>query len=267
MNCKICKSTTQPFGEAKVMGKYAASYRRCTRCAFIFVADPTWIEEAYQSPINKADIGPVNRMVVTSRATKLIIDLVFRKTQQCLDYGSGYGLFVRRMRDLGYDFKAYDRYCKNLFAADFQVPRLNGQKFDISTAFEVMEHAESPMETFDEIFAHADILLFTTDLVPIPTPALGQWWYYALEHGQHISFFTAQALEYVASAFGKKLSTTGAGLHLISHKRIKTRFMRLFVDETVGKLWELVRSRPSLLMTDFDRLRKQHIAEVGAQSI
>lgn len=263
MNCKICNSPTQYFGTAKVMGKYMATYLRCSKCAFIFVAGPTWLKEAYESPINQTDIGTVNRMMENSRTTKLIIDLFLRKSGRCLDYGAGYGLFVRRMRDLGYDFTAYDRYCKNIFAANFQVACLVGQQFDIVTAFEVMEHVEAPLEIFSEIFAHADAVLFSTEIVPEPAPRPGQWWYYGLDHGQHISFYAKTALEQVASAFGKRLSSYG-GLHLISSKRIACGLFRISASRTMGKVWELVRTRPSLLPTDFERLRSEHLAIIGS---
>jgi len=32
-----------------------------------------------------------------------------------LDYAAGYGLFVRLMRDAGYNFRWSDLYCQNLF--------------------------------------------------------------------------------------------------------------------------------------------------------
>jgi hypothetical protein len=249
------------------MGKYDATYRRCESCGFIFVPEPFWLPEAYQSAINRNDIGPVNRMVGTSRVTKCVIDLFLRGTTRYLDYGSGYGLYVRRMRDLGYDFTAYDKYCENVFAADFAIPDLNGHRFDLITSFEVMEHTESPMEVFDLIFAHADSTLFTTDLVPDPAPALGQWWYYGLDHGQHIAFFTRKALEHAARRFGKHLSTDGHGFHLITSRKVNARLFRMATRERWSKLWEIARPRRTLLLDDWNALRNRDNAALGIESV
>ncbi len=37
-----------------------------------------------------------------------------------MDFGAGHGVFVRMMRDKGFDFFWNDIYCKNLYAKDFE---------------------------------------------------------------------------------------------------------------------------------------------------
>jgi len=114
MKCKICKSGTSDFGKATLMGKHVASYRSCGNCGFIFASEPYWLPEAYSSAITCTDMGTVSRTESCSLATKAVIDLFYHSATSFLDYGAGYGMFVRRMRDLGYNFSAYDTHCLNM---------------------------------------------------------------------------------------------------------------------------------------------------------
>jgi hypothetical protein len=42
--------------------------------------------------------------------------------------------------------------------------------------------------------------MFSTLLVPEPAPKLEDWWYYGLEHGQHIAFYTRKSLAVLANS-------------------------------------------------------------------
>ena len=48
MLCKICESATEPFGEQQILQTFTARYLRCTHCGFVFVEQPTWLEQAYE---------------------------------------------------------------------------------------------------------------------------------------------------------------------------------------------------------------------------
>ena len=63
-----------------------------------------------------------------------------------LDYGGGYGLFVRMMRDRGFDFYRQDIHCENILADQFDLMDLPaGSKFAMLTAIEVFEHLQDPV--------------------------------------------------------------------------------------------------------------------------
>jgi len=121
--CKICQAETRAFGETLIMGKHTASYRRCVSCGFLFAEEPHWLQEAYSDAITSTDMGTVSRTDRNSLMTKAVIDLFYRSSKTYLDYGAGYGMFVRRMRDLGYDFDAYDLHCHNMFAEQVALVR------------------------------------------------------------------------------------------------------------------------------------------------
>ncbi len=262
MNCKICQSATEHFGEATLIAKHKAEYSRCTACGFIFAREPRWLSEAYSSAMTSTDMGHVSRTDQNSLRTKAVIDLFFHSTKRFLDYGAGYGMFVRRMRDKGYNFFAYDTYCENLFSKQFLLTDLSREKFDLVTAFEVFEHLENPADVFANVLERSDNLLFSTELLPEPNPPLSGWWYYGIEHGQHISFYTFKSLQKVAAIHDRHLTSWG-NLHLLSRKPVSLFWYRKATDNRNSEWLGLWRRRPSLLEQDWQDLRKEVLTKLG----
>jgi len=115
MNCKICSSKANLFGRQTILKKYSINYFNCTNCGFIFTEEPYWLEESYSSAISRTDIGTMNRNIVSGLFLSLFIRFFKKRNGKYLDYGGGYGILVRLMRDFGYNFYSYDKYCKSLF--------------------------------------------------------------------------------------------------------------------------------------------------------
>jgi hypothetical protein len=80
------------------------------------------LPEAYASPINVSDTGYVARNLWSAERVRMIVELSRDPAGKFLDYAAGYGLLVRLMRDIGYDFRWADEYCENLFARCFEEP-------------------------------------------------------------------------------------------------------------------------------------------------
>ncbi len=104
------------------------------------------------------------------------------------------------MRDAGYDFFWQDIYTQNLFARGFEAPP-HQQRFECITAFEVFEHLVDPLKEMESMMVLSDNILFSTSLVPEPTPKANEWYYYGFEHGQHVSLYSAKALNIIAQKF------------------------------------------------------------------
>ena len=135
-----------------------------------------------------------------------------------LDYGAGYGMFVRMMRDYGFNFYWYDKYCENLFAKTFESKY---EHYDILTAFELFEHLSNPYADIDKIVKLSDSIIFSTELVPNNVPAVKDWWYYSPETRQHISFYTKKALNIIASKYGLNYVGTNT-LHAFTIRKLVT---------------------------------------------
>lgn len=264
MSCKICGGTTAVFGHLRLLAKYDATYHRCGACGYLFVDEPTWLVEAYDEAVAEIDVGQIERMTQQSRRVKLVLHYFLDPAGACLDYGAGYGLLVRRMRDLGYNFNWFDRYCTNLFARDY-VGGLD-QHYHLLTAFEVIEHLTDPLQDLSDWSKVADNLLLSTQLIGRTPPPLYKWPYYTPESGQHIGFFTMEALQEVAKRLGLHLASDGFDFHLLSRKPVDSRLFRYAMKHRVGRILNVFVARRTLLYSDATNARKVAVARLAARA-
>ncbi len=223
MNCKICNNQSKFFLKNKALNKYDAELFQCESCGFIQTKNPHWLNEAYKSAISQTDTGLVARNINLSNLTEKIIKQNFDYNKRFIDYGGGYGLFVRLMRDKGFNFYRQDSYCENLFAQHFDTNGLknNDEKFELLTTFEVFEHLENPAEEVKKMLEFSDSILFSTELQPQDIKNQEDWWYFSPESGQHISFYTKKSLEELAKKFDLDLYTDNTRLHLLTKKQLE----------------------------------------------
>ncbi|NER01165.1 MAG: methyltransferase domain-containing protein, partial [Okeania sp. SIO3C4] len=229
VHCKVCGSISHKFDNAKVLNKYNVDYFQCSNCGFVQTENPHWLGEAYRSAIASSDVGLVSRNQIFSLITENLILNFFNADGKFLDYGCGYGLFVRMMRDLGLDFYGYDKYCQNIFYQGWEGDIDREDKYEIITAFEVFEHFINPLAEIEKILQKTRNILFSTQLLPPNNPRPNDWWYYALEEGQHISIFTKKALSVIAQKFKLNLCSDGESLHLLTEKNLSnSEFKSIF---------------------------------------
>lgn len=217
MKCKICQSDSRTFAQATILNKYNITYFQCPNCRFVQTEEPYWLNEAYSSAIAPNDDGLVFRNLILSQITGKMINKFFNPNGKFLDYGGGYGLFVRLMRDIRFQFDWYDKFCQNLLAPEFP---LQHQPYELVTAFELFEHLVNPLEEISNILKFSRNILFSTELLPPDNPQPEQWWYYALNQGQHISFFTPESLSIIAVKLNLNCYSNGSSLHLLTDKII-----------------------------------------------
>lgn len=239
--CLICGGESIKLFSTKVLHKYDVDYHRCTCCGFIQSDTPYWLDEAYNNAIASMDIGLIYRNLVYSSAVENVIKSSFDYTGKFLDYAGGYGMYVRLMRDKGFDFYWDDKYCDNLFAKHFTLNELGvSDKFEGVTAFEIFEHLVNPLEEIEKLFNYSDSIIFSTELVPDKQiTGANDWWYFAPEGGQHISFYTKQAFEIIANRFSCNFYSNGKDLHILTRKTLKKNpldYTRTFWDKVADRL-------------------------------
>lgn len=252
MNCKICSSNSDYFANGKILCKYEIKYFKCRNCGFIQTEDPYWLNEAYTEAINKSDVGLVGRNLFLSNISKAVICAFFKVDEKFIDYGGGYGLYVRLMRDQGFDFYHYDKHCKNLFAVDFEAGKNN--QYELLTAFEVFEHLVNPIDELEKMNLFSKNMLFTTELIPSRIPNPDEWWYYGLDHGQHVSFYTEKSLSIIAKKLSLNLYSNGKSFHLLTSLEIPSLLFKVLSRHKAANLFNKFFNKKSLIPYDYKKI-------------
>lgn len=255
MKCRICDAETRQLVAKRLLGKYDVAYFQCPACRFVQSEEPYWLAEAYKSAIARQDVG------VAWRAERMVAHVAglartfFPPDARFLDYGGGYGLFVRMMRDRGFDFYRHDAHCENIFADQFDLANLPaGSTFAMLTAIEVFEHLPDPVEEVERMLRLSDTILFTTELQPEGEAALREWHYFAPETGQHISLFHRESLAALARRLGLQL-LTHKDIHLLSKVERSPFLYRMAFRPRFQKLMRRLRKGKSLLQRDAELVR------------
>ena len=201
IECRLCKGIADFQFSARLLETYDVGYFECSRCGSLQTTEPYWLGEAYQQYLAPTDVGAAHRCVSNSITCAWILEaLSIQPDEVCLDWGGGDGLFVRLMRDRGYNFLCYDKYHRPTYGRGFGVDNVDNLAPTLITAMEVFEHLPHPHDTLRELFAlHPDFLLFTTQLYQRQGP---DWDYLAGACGQHVFFYTRAALSSIGESFG-----------------------------------------------------------------
>lgn len=255
MHCKICGNPSNKIFTAPVLDKYPVDYHQCNVCKFIQPDDPFWLNEAYSSAITSLDIGLVTRNQELKNVVHNVVYFLFNKKGKFIDYGGGYGLLVRMLRDRNLDFYRQDKYCENLFAKYFDETDAGTNSFELLTSFEVFEHLEDPIAELEKMFSYAPSVLFSTVLQPestVITPS--SWWYVMPEIGQHISLFSEQSLKKLAEKYNKRIYSN-KNIHLITDKKINKLIFWACTKPIISGFVNFFIPKRSLLMKDFNYLK------------
>ena len=78
----------------------------------------------------------------------------------------------------------------------------------------------NPAEEMDKRLKISPNILITTNIIADPAPNPEDWWYYGLDHGQHIGFFRLKTFKYLADKFGLYFISDGVSRYLFSKKKI-----------------------------------------------
>jgi len=251
ISCKVCGTRSTFFGQTDVLKKYRVQYFRCELCGFIQTETPYWLEEAYSSAIASQDIGIMQRNLLNCELTSAVLNLLFPNMSSAIDYGAGHGMFVRLMRDRGFNFYWSDLHATNDYARGFEYEE--GSNCDFLTAFEVLEHLIDPIADLSKLMSLSDNVFVSTCIVPEPAPGLSDWWYFVPSTGQHISFYTRESLLLLAARFGRSLVSVGP-YHLFTKKPQQSLLYRMAISSRIAPIVNCIYPRPSLADSDFQSM-------------
>ena len=212
--CRICRDPVVHAFNAVALKKYPFEALICAKCGLLQIANPHWLKEAYGDAIAEADTGLVMRNIGLAQQITPLLYHIFQTNGSYVDYAGGTGLFVRLMRDAGFDFLWHDPYCENIHARGFEYTA-HTMKTNAVTAFEVLEHVLDPISLIRDSMqdANADLFICTTQLFGGAPPDPKTWWYYAFNAGQHISFYQYKTLKKISELLGLHFFSNGT-IHL-----------------------------------------------------
>jgi len=211
-----------------ILNKYSIDYFQCQKCYFLCTEDPYWLEESYRESINITDTGLIGRNIKLSKIVSILCHFLFND-KKYLDFGGGYGVLTRMLRDVGFDFYWHDPYTRNIFAKGFEYNLEKGDSFEAITSFETFEHFSDPINEINKIVNMSDNVIFTTELYNCRSvPDTEEWWYYSLENGQHISFYSLETLNFIAKKYNMNLYSNKRDIHFLSKKRRKIKILLIF---------------------------------------
>lgn len=227
--CRTCHSSRTTQGFTGLVLEKKIQYYECKKCGYVQTESPTWLTEAYKSPINISDTGIVHRNNNNIKLVLATLSALKSRKAIVVDCAGGHGLLVRMLRDIGINAFWSDPFTENILARGFEYKHDPSDYIGLVTAFEALEHFVDPQEEVKNLLNISTNILFTTTLIPRPTPNPSDWWYYGLEHGQHIGFFRVETLHYLARLFNCQLLTDGHSVHLFTRSRVSSRKWRFFM--------------------------------------
>ncbi|EOQ98194.1 methyltransferase domain protein [Leptospira wolbachii serovar Codice str. CDC] len=254
MKCKICNAeASRKLKGLRYLGRFDGEVYQCPNCKYLQVFPADWLEDAYTESIAITDTGIVARNLLFVKRITVLLTIIdfklripslflllfksfvryfckkkFRKYNlNILDFGGGYGLLVRMLRDVGFNAEWRDLFTKNLFARGFESKSKN---YDCILSFEVLEHLENPLFELDNIFLgfRPNLFVFSTLLYGEEVPDKN-WWYFSPETGQHIGFYNERTLRFIADKYGYFYISIDSGFHVFSKKKLHSDTIRFFV--------------------------------------
>jgi len=194
IQCRLCGESSKFSFSKKILSKYEIGYYLCEYCYSLQTEEPFWLPEAYD-PINKKyDTGQLVRTFNNAAFLKALLTHLNLLNCYLVDYGCGSGLLTRFMRDVGINAWGFDCYSLPRLSIGFHTESLEGA--NVINLCEVAEHFDLPAKYFDQIFScNPKILVMQTNILEVIDE---EWDYLAVDHGQHVFFYSPKSIEYLA---------------------------------------------------------------------
>ena len=264
--CSLCGDEARKVGSQRMLTKYEADYFQCPSCDLLQTEAPHWLDEAPWSSIAHMDTGAVMRNDVCVRVALAVAHLFdLDATASGMDYGAGSGLFVRSMRDRGFDFRWWDLFAPNVYAKGFEATP--ERRHDIVTAFEFFEHLPHPDVELTQLFtAGHEIILVGTVLHD--SQYRPDWNYMFPAIGGHVVFYSPKTMQHIADRWGyQDVATTQHTVFYrrplsTQRRRVLERVLLAHSSRAARLLLRLAPRYESLVLADLGRLLPEFLATI-----
>jgi hypothetical protein len=218
--CRLCGARAQFWNRKRLLNRFDVRYYLCTQCGSLETEQPYWLDVAYDVTGTGDDVGAAQRTIdLVLKSSALLDRIKLPADAECIDFGGGLGLFTRMMRDRGFNFLSYDLYAVPFFSDRYSLKSLEGRSPAVVTAFEVLEHFTNPAEDLTQLFeSRPALVIATTELFTGQDPS---WPYFTPGTGQHVFFYSRQALGQIARRFGYLLALVGGLIVFVGAKELE----------------------------------------------
>jgi 2-polyprenyl-3-methyl-5-hydroxy-6-metoxy-1,4-benzoquinol methylase len=234
--CRLCGGTSAEKFHLHGLKGIDITYFECVNCGSLQTQEPTWLREAYaHSNLSDLDTGAAQR-VVGNHAFVLVAAKIFR-LQTILDFGGGDGLLCRLLRDRGLDARTIDDHATPTYARLFEGSLT--RNYDLITAFEVFEHLPHPSVSLKDLFQSKPRFIIASTEIYSGQDAT--WWYLAPHQGQHVFFYSRDALRSLASHHRYSYYEIN-GRHVFAKEPLTRPRLWAISHFTSGRLFQIFRA-------------------------
>jgi Methyltransferase domain len=231
MRCRLCSAATEEQFQLNVLHRHSVTYSRCVSCGSLQTEEPYWLHESYTADVPDEDPAYLYRNLEVARNTRLMLHLFgLPRSATVLDFGGGLGIVARLLVESGWRAFVHDTFTDPPFPG----LKWTGDAADFILSSEVLEHLTDPATELDALFRLKPTFIYVRTS---RYNGEGSDWYYLVpETGQHIFFYTDEAMRMIAQKYGYQVwlpTSTDAifsktGLNLLQRAALKALLSRGF---------------------------------------
>lgn len=161
MKCYLCGSCDYKSRDGKVRDNAKLEVLECNHCGLVFLSNSDHIDENYYENSNMSNGLTIKEWlsetsVDDTRRFQFAKEMITNK--DILDFGSGAGGFLIKAKEIAssvtaieLDNKIKEHYQQNSIPYVSNIDSLENEKYDVITAFHVVEHLRDPIKVLTQL--------------------------------------------------------------------------------------------------------------------
>ncbi len=156
VTCYLCGSSDYKVRDGKVRDNDTLDVLECNNCGLVFLSNLGHIDESYYEDSSMSEGLDVKEWlnetcVDDERRFEFVKEMIINK--DIIDFGSGAGGFLLKAKEVAksvtaieLDNKIAEHYKQNNILRVTEINSLENERYDVITAFHVLEHLSEPIE-------------------------------------------------------------------------------------------------------------------------
>lgn len=163
MKCYLCGSLEHKLRDGKVRDNAKLDVLECKNCGLVFLSSTEHIAQSFYEESNMSENLTIDAWlhetyVDDTRRFEFVKEMIINK--DIIDFGSGAGGFLLKAKKIAksvtaieLDKKVVEHYKQNGINNSADIESLENEKYDLITAFHVVEHLSDPIKTVKLLLA------------------------------------------------------------------------------------------------------------------